>query len=186
MFVCVILLAVICILTSMDALMPPADSPAMVTVCGSPPNTSMFSRTHLRAASWSKKPQLPWACSSPVLWGQEKSRRLLSILGELRQSWWNGHCDTADVFCWFLYFKHFAQIWHNFLPQKSQNTEAILNNNHHYVFISSQWRSIILRGGTHCQTSSMDPHHHLTNNTTQESAVHTESAVKFTTVCSTK
>ena len=44
--------------------MPPADSPAMVTLDGSPPNAAMLSCTHCSAATWSSMPTLPdWAYS---------------------------------------------------------------------------------------------------------------------------
>ena len=44
-----------------DAIWPltaydPADSPAMVTACGSPPKAAMFSRTQRSAAVWSMYP----------------------------------------------------------------------------------------------------------------------------------
>jgi len=35
---------------------PPADSPKMVTLCGSPPNALMFSCTQRSAACWSCRP----------------------------------------------------------------------------------------------------------------------------------
>ena len=35
----------------------PEDSPKSVTFSGSPPNASMFSRTHFSAASWSRRPR---------------------------------------------------------------------------------------------------------------------------------
>ena len=35
---------------------PPADSPAMVTLCGSPPKRAMLSRTQRSAACWSISP----------------------------------------------------------------------------------------------------------------------------------
>ena len=34
----------------------PADSPAMVTRAGSPPNAAMFCRTQRKAATWSSSP----------------------------------------------------------------------------------------------------------------------------------
>ena len=37
----------------------PPDSPKMVTLCGSPPNAPMLSRTHLSAATTSSMPTLP-------------------------------------------------------------------------------------------------------------------------------
>ena len=49
-------------------LMAPADSPAMVTRDGSPPNAAMFCCTHLSAATWSWSPRLarPSATSDSV------------------------------------------------------------------------------------------------------------------------
>ena len=44
--------------------MPPADSPAIVTLAGSPPNAAMFCCTHSRAAIWSSMPRLPDSASS--------------------------------------------------------------------------------------------------------------------------
>ena len=49
---------------SVPTLMPPADSPKMVTLAGSPPKAEMLSRTHSRAATWSRMPLLPW----PSMW----------------------------------------------------------------------------------------------------------------------
>jgi len=46
-------------------------------------------------------------------------------------------------------------------PQEAQDAEAILNNNHHDVFIRSQWSAVILRSRTYRQASSVDPQHHL-------------------------
>ena len=40
-------------------LIAPADSPNTVTLSGSPPNPAMLSRTHSRAATWSRIPRLP-------------------------------------------------------------------------------------------------------------------------------
>jgi len=37
---------------------PPADSPAMVTLDGSPPNWQMLSFTQARASAWSRMPAL--------------------------------------------------------------------------------------------------------------------------------
>ena len=37
-------------------LVPPADSPKIVTLSGSPPNCAMFRSTHWSAAIWSRKP----------------------------------------------------------------------------------------------------------------------------------
>lgn len=68
-------------LTRLETLMPPADSPKMVTRPGSPPKKLMFFCTQERAASWSLKPQFPEACWSCVL------RRKRS--GE--NSWSNGY-----------------------------------------------------------------------------------------------
>ena len=45
--------------SSVPTLMPPADSPKMVTFSGSPPKAAMFSRTHSSAATWSSMPSLP-------------------------------------------------------------------------------------------------------------------------------
>ena len=45
----------------------PESSPKRVTESGSPPKASMFSFIHVKAANWSKSPQLPVARSSPVL-----------------------------------------------------------------------------------------------------------------------
>jgi hypothetical protein len=45
---------------------PPADSPAIVTRPGSPPNAAMLRRTHRSAASWSSRPKLPVAVSREV------------------------------------------------------------------------------------------------------------------------
>ena len=45
-------------------LMAPADSPNTVTFPGSPPKASMLSRTQVRAAIWSSRPQLPAAPDS--------------------------------------------------------------------------------------------------------------------------
>ena len=45
--------------SSVPTLMPPADSPKIVTRAGSPPNWAMLSRTHSRAAIWSPMPALP-------------------------------------------------------------------------------------------------------------------------------
>ena len=44
----------ICALTEND----PADSPAIVTCAGSPPNCAMLSRTHSTARRWSSRPRL--------------------------------------------------------------------------------------------------------------------------------
>ncbi|MCY1237813.1 hypothetical protein D9M72_505240 [compost metagenome] len=44
-------------------LMAPADWPNTVTLAGSPPKAAMLSRTHSRAATWSRRPML--ACPSP-------------------------------------------------------------------------------------------------------------------------
>ena len=41
---------------SVATLVPPADSPNMVTLFESPPNSSMFSCTHFNAAIWSIRP----------------------------------------------------------------------------------------------------------------------------------
>ena len=41
----------ICALTANE----PADSPAIVTFFGSPPNAAMLSRTHCKAADWSSR-----------------------------------------------------------------------------------------------------------------------------------
>ena len=41
-----------CALTEID----PADSPAIVTRFGSPPNAAMFFCTHCSAATWSRRP----------------------------------------------------------------------------------------------------------------------------------
>lgn len=59
-----------CELTRAETLIPPADSPKIVTDPGSPPKCMIFSWIHRRAATWSKYPQLPRACSSPVLQGE--------------------------------------------------------------------------------------------------------------------
>ena len=45
--------------SSVPTLMPPADSPKIVTSSGLPPNASMLSRTHSSAATWSRIPALP-------------------------------------------------------------------------------------------------------------------------------
>lgn len=50
----------------------------MVTDPGSPPKCMIFSWIHRRAATWSKYPQLPRACSSPVLQGQNSFVQMLS------------------------------------------------------------------------------------------------------------
>ena len=50
--------------------MPPADSPVIVTRCGSPPKASMFSRIHFNAWMMSSVPKLPEASS-----GEAPSRR---------------------------------------------------------------------------------------------------------------
>ena len=42
---------------SREQLEPPADSPKMVTLSGSPPNPPMFSCTHFRAIIWSMSPR---------------------------------------------------------------------------------------------------------------------------------
>lgn len=42
---------------SANTLCAPADSPKMVTLSGSPPNTAMFFCTHLSAAIWSSRPK---------------------------------------------------------------------------------------------------------------------------------
>ncbi len=42
-------------------LIPPADSPKIVTLETSPPNAAMFCCTHLSAAIWSSRPKLPLA-----------------------------------------------------------------------------------------------------------------------------
>src|SRR5262245_43942390 len=54
----------ICALTEVE----PADSPAMVTRFGSPPNAAMFFCTHASAAAWSSSPWLPeeWRADSLV------------------------------------------------------------------------------------------------------------------------
>ena len=44
----------------------PEDSPNTVTAPGSPPNESMWSRTHSRAAIWSRKPQFDSKMTSDV------------------------------------------------------------------------------------------------------------------------
>lgn len=44
-----------------------AEPPKMVTELGSPPKGEMFPCTQCRVATTSRKPQLPGACSSPVL-----------------------------------------------------------------------------------------------------------------------
>ena len=44
---------------SVPTLMPPADSPKIVTLPGSPPKPAMLSRTHSSAATWSRMPLLP-------------------------------------------------------------------------------------------------------------------------------
>ena len=51
---------------SVETLKPPADSPKTVTLCGSPPNAAMLSRTQARAANWSRRPQFPTAPSGPA------------------------------------------------------------------------------------------------------------------------
>ena len=45
--------------SSVPTLMPPADSPKIVTLPGSPPKAAMLSRTHSSAATWSSRPRLP-------------------------------------------------------------------------------------------------------------------------------
>ena len=45
-------------------LIPPADSPKIVTSSGSPPNAAMLSRTHSSAATWSRMPALPEPANS--------------------------------------------------------------------------------------------------------------------------
>lgn len=54
-------------LTRTETLSLPADSPKMVTEPGSPPKLAMLFWIHLSAATWSKWPQFPGLCSSPVL-----------------------------------------------------------------------------------------------------------------------
>ena len=52
--------------SSVATLMPPADSPKIVTRSGSPPNAAMLSRTHSSASTWSRIPAFPEpATSSP-------------------------------------------------------------------------------------------------------------------------
>ena len=50
--------------SSVVTLMPPADSPKIVTLAGSPPNAAMLSRTHSSAATWSSSPRLAGAGAS--------------------------------------------------------------------------------------------------------------------------
>ena len=45
------------IASSAPMLIAPADSPATVTMSGSPPKAAMLSRTHSRAATWSRRPR---------------------------------------------------------------------------------------------------------------------------------
>ena len=47
------------IVRSVATLMPPADSPKIVTLPGSPPNAATLLRTHSSAATWSRMPSLP-------------------------------------------------------------------------------------------------------------------------------
>ncbi len=49
--------------SSVATLNPPADSPKIVTLPGSPPKTAMLSRTQRKAASWSCRPQFPTSAS---------------------------------------------------------------------------------------------------------------------------
>ena len=53
------------IASSVETLRPPPDSPNTVTRPGSPPNASMLSRTHARAATMSSMPAQPDAANSP-------------------------------------------------------------------------------------------------------------------------
>ena len=48
-------------------LAPPELTPNMVTLFGSPPNTSMFSFIHFRASTWSNMPQFPRTTPSPAV-----------------------------------------------------------------------------------------------------------------------
>src|SRR6185437_2783100 len=46
---------------------PPADSPSIVTLAGSPPKAPMLRCTQRSAASWSSRPKLPLAVDAPAL-----------------------------------------------------------------------------------------------------------------------
>ena len=48
--------AVLGMVSSTLTLVPPADSPKMVTLSGSPPKAAMLSFTHCSAMAWSRKP----------------------------------------------------------------------------------------------------------------------------------
>ena len=52
------------IASSAPMLIAPADSPATVTVSGSPPKAATLSRTHSNAATWSSRPRLGGASGS--------------------------------------------------------------------------------------------------------------------------
>jgi hypothetical protein len=60
--------------------MPPALSPKIVTLSGSPPNAAMFLCTQRRASVWSFSAKLPGAASSPVLRKPSRKQRSYRML----------------------------------------------------------------------------------------------------------
>src|SRR5712692_6918335 len=54
---------------------PPPDSPNTITLCGSPPNTSIFSCTHLSPAAMSS---IPWIAGTDILFAGKVSQEQIS------------------------------------------------------------------------------------------------------------
>lgn len=99
------------ILTRTETLIPPDDSPKMVTESGFPPKFAMLSWTQRSAASWSRWAQFPGLCSSPVLqgdreWGQRcHGRDLKSPMA------WKGSVSFSESHWTSQHWREFACLY---------------------------------------------------------------------------